>query len=961
MMTIRVRFISTLVAGVCAAAFLSSCHDPVAPVSAPPSASRPAPTTPAAAPATAAPVASAVDHPAASLASTPSNLPTPESVWGFAPGQDNRLATYDQSIKYFQKLAAASKNIQLFEAGKTSEGRTEYYAVISTIENLAKLDRYREIAQRIAHPEGLTDDEAHALAREGKAIIHIDGGLHATESAGPQHTPLLAYDILRRVNDPDMHAELENVILMLWPTINPDGQQMVAEYAAANQGRQFPGLYQAYVGHDNNRDAYMLNMIESRVVEHVWRQWEPDIIHVHHQGAPAPMRIWFPPFAEPIATWAPPLMSREVNELGMAMARAEDEAGHPGSGHMGRPYDAWYPGYIDYNPMFKNIVAYWTETAANGGGGGGGRGGAAGQPERPQSLYSSPWTPGSPWNLRSAIEYMETASLGALDFAARHKDSIIYDRYMSGRDQIALGKTTAPYAYVVPQDQTDPVAPVEMLRRLAFQGVRVSQLTGPATIDGATYPVGTWVVPTDQEFAAVAREVLDVQKYPEVRPGGPNTPLDQPYDAAGWTLPMTMNVKVVAAATPLAADVRAKMKLLGPAPDFKVKPTAYNMTTSADAATFDSVPGIGFNTNAGAAAIVPLTAPLTGSGSTLAVDAAQTNVFRALNQAWKAGWSVQLAMGTGGSARYLISGLSAADQQQLVTSLALKADRSSETGVPVKKPRVGLFEPVNESQDAGWTRWLFEQYGFDIVTLHTADFHTPLSSKVDVVVLASDVRVPTASAGGGRGGGGRGAGAAAVGGAAAGANGAGAGAAGATGAGAAAAGSQGRGGVVADVLSTDDLKAFEEFIRAGGVLVCMNSASTFGIQQFELPVTNVLAGVNRNDFFTGGSVMEVQVNQAHPVMAGMPAKAAIFVDASPAFETGANFKGAVLARYQESGSPLRSGYLQGEKYINGKIAALDVALDKGHVILLGFRPQWRDQTFGTFKVLFNAVTNTPVK
>ena len=945
-MTLRLRFLCTLVAGVSAAAFVSSCHNGPAPAS-PPPAPRPAATPPAAGtPSAAAPAPSAVERPPTSIASTPSNLPTPESVWGFAPGQDGRLATYDQSIEYFKKLAAASKNMQLFEAGKTSEGRTEYYAVISTTENLAKLDRYREIAQRIAHPEGLTDDEAHALAREGKVIIHIDGGLHATESAGPQHTPLLAYDILRRVNDPDMHAELENVILMLWPTINPDGQQMVAEYAAANQGRQFPGLYQAYVGHDNNRDAYMLNMIESRVVEHVWRQWEPDIIHVHHQGAPAPMRIWFPPFAEPIATWAPPLMSREVNAIGMAMARAEDEAGHPGSGHMGRPYDAWYPGYIDYNPMFKNIVAYWTETAANGGGGGGGgRGGPAGQPERPQSLYSSPWTPGSPWNLRSAIEYMETASLGALDFAAKYKDSIIYDRYMSGRDQIALGKTTAPYAYVVPQVQTDPVAPVEMLRRLAFQGVRVSQLAAPATIGGANYPAGTWVVPTDQEFAAVAREVLDVQKYPEVRPGGPNTPLDQPYDAAGWTLPMTMNVKVVAAATPIAADVRAKLKLLGPSPDFKVKPSAYNMTASPDAAPFDSVPGIGFNSNLGAAAIVPPAMPLTGTGSALAIDAAQTNVFRALNQAWKAGGTVQLAMGTGGSARYLITGLPAGDQQQLVTSLALKAERSSETGVPVKKPRIGLFEPVNESQDAGWTRWLFEQYGFDIITLHTADFHAPLASKVDVVILASDVRVPTANAGAGRGGAGRGAGG----------SGGGAGAAGAAGAGGAgAAGGQGRGGAVADVLSADDLKGFEDFIRAGGVLVCMNSASTFGIQQFELPVTNVLAGVSRNDFFTGGSVMEVQVNQAHPVMAGMPAKAAVFVDGSPAFETGANFKGAVLARYQESGSPLLSGYLQGEKYINGKVAALDVALDKGHVILLGFRPQWRDQTFGTFKVLFNA-------
>ena len=511
-MQMRLRSVVFVAATTFAAVSFTSCHEHAAPLpQAPPTSSA------GASPSSPAPGAAATPAPA-SIASTPSSLPAPESVWGFAPGQDGRLATYDQSIAYFKKLAEASHNIRLFEAGKTSQGRTYVYAAISTPENLAKLDHYREIAQRIAHPEGLTDEEAHALAREGKVILHVDGGLHATESAGPQHTPLLAYDILRRANEPEMKAQLENVILLLWPTINPDGQQMVAEYAAANQGRQFPGLYQAYVGHDNNRDAYMLNMIESRVIEHAWREWEPDIIHVHHQGAPAPMRIWFPPFAEPIATWAPPLMSREVNVIGTAMARAEDEAGHVGSGHMGRPYDAWYPGYIDYFPMFKNIVAYWTETAANGGGGGGGGGRGAGQAERPQSLYSSPWTPGTTWNLRSAIEYMETASLGVLDFSARYKESIIYDRYLSGRDQIARGRKEAPYAYVVPQDQSDPVAPVELLRRLAFSGLRVSQLTAAATIDGVSYPAGTWVVPTDQEFIAVAREVLDVQKYPEVRP-----------------------------------------------------------------------------------------------------------------------------------------------------------------------------------------------------------------------------------------------------------------------------------------------------------------------------------------------------------------------------------------------------------------------------------------------------------
>ena len=215
-------------------------------------------------------------------------VPAPESVFGFKAGTDNKLATYDQSIEYFRKLAASSKYLKLLEAGKTTQGRIMYFALISDPKNLAKVDRYREIAQRLAHPDGLTDDQARKLAIEGKAFVHIDGGCHATEVAGPQMTPLLAYNLLNRVDDPRVKEILQNDILILWPTMNPDGQQMVGEWLLKNAGTPYeqsglPRLYQEYVGHDNNRDAYMINMIESRVMEHFWRQWEPHIIYVFHQ------------------------------------------------------------------------------------------------------------------------------------------------------------------------------------------------------------------------------------------------------------------------------------------------------------------------------------------------------------------------------------------------------------------------------------------------------------------------------------------------------------------------------------------------------------------------------------------------------------------------------------------------------------------------------------------------------
>ena len=781
---------------------------------------------------------------------------------------------------------------------------------------------------RLAHPQGLTDADAQRLAAEGKALVHIDGGLHAIEVAGPQHTPLLAYDLLSKVDEPATRAMLDDVVLMLWPTINPDGQQMVAEWYMKNVGTPYelsslPRLYQEYVGHDNNRDAYMLNMVESRVIEHTWRQWEPQIIYVHHQSGPFPTRIWLPPFSEPVGVDAPPVIAREVNMLGMAMAKGLDEHHQPGATHMGTAFDAWYPGYIDYAPIFKNIAAFWTETALY----------QYATPHeytindfppnfrdlRPQSLYSSPWTPGW-WHLRDAVDYMETASLSVIEYASKYKESLLMDRYRAGRDQIALGTAQAPFAYVIPQAQRDPVAPVELLRRLAFGGVRVSQLTDTVTLDGTSYPAGTWIVPTDQEFAAMAREVLDVQRYPDLRqyPGGPP---ERPYDAAGWTLPLQMGVTVIALKVPLDPDVRAKMKLLGSMPDVNVKTTPYN-DAGPDAASFDSVPGPGFNTEANAAAVVPPAGRVTGTGRVLSLDPAQNNTYRALNRAWKAGASVQFAGG-----RYLVSGLSAAQQDDAVKSLALIAERtSSAAGTALRQPRVAVFEPWSGSMDAGWTRWVLEQYGFAFTVLHPEDLKSPLTGKIDVLVVADDARIPMETpAAGGRGAGRSG----------------------------------GRGGAVrpeyAARLSDADLASLEQFVRAGGTVVCLNNASGFAIQQFKLPVKNVVAGLRSEDFFLHGTIVELQTDPSHLIMAGLTDKTPVFADSSPVFETQDGFKGNVLAKYQDSGSPLLSGYLIGEKHMNGKAAALDVQLDSGHVVLLGFRPEWRGQAFGTFKVLFNAV------
>jgi hypothetical protein len=856
-----------------------------------------------------------------------SPLPTPESVLGFRVGADFKLATYEESIAYFRKLDAASDRLTLIEIGRTTLGRPWQVALVSSPANLAAVDKYRDIALRLASPEGLTDEEARRLSREGKAIVHIDGGLHASEVAGAQHTIQLAYDLVNGAADPKIAAILDNVILMLWPSINPDGQTIVADWYKSNVGTAYevapqPELYQRYIGHDNNRDAYMLNMIESREIGRVWRRWEPQIIYVHHQSSPFPTRIWLPPFAEPIATQVPPIMSRTVNMIGMAIARSLEERGQVGATHMGTGFDAWYPGYIDYLPMLQNINAFWTETALY----------RYATPRlytiadypremrdlRPQTLYASPWR-GGWWRLRDAVDYMLTASLSVLDFAAKYREELLYNRYQAGRDQIRKYEREPPFAYFVPQKQRDPVAAVELLRRLAFNGIRVHQLSAVASHEGVSYAAGTWVVAMNQPFAELARQVLDVQVYPDLREF-PEGPPEQPYDAAGWTLPLQMDVRVVEARAPLTPEFRRAMQPLGAGKSSQTNGNGSQASSEkpGDAnrgPAYDSVPGIGFDAHPVAAAIVPPPGEISGAGPAIALDPSQNNVFRAVNAAWPAGASVRVETGRAAGARYIVTGASPATVDGWIRNLALKAERTAAVGVELKRPRLGLYQPWMASMDAGWTEWLLEQYGFGFVNVRNADIQSgSLRDRFDVLILADER--PTAIVDG------------------------------------FAPGSvppRFEGGI-----ATRGVRALDEFVRGGGTLVCLNRSSEFAIDHLQLPVKNVTANLKRQEFFASGSILHVTTDPTHPVMAGMSKEASVFFDDSPAFQPQDGFRGDVLARYQAKGSPLVSGYLLGERYLHGQAAALDVRHGDGHVILIGFRPQWRGQPFGTFRVLFNA-------
>src|SRR3954452_8351804 len=440
--------------------------------------------------------------------------PAPESVLGHKPGDDFFLATYDESLAYFQKLAAASDRVKLARVGKTSLGVDWQIAIISSPQNLANFGKYKDTARRLALVRGLNDAQARELARSGKVIVHIDGGLHATEAAGAQHTIQLAYNLATR-KDPETAAILDNVILLLWFSINPDGQNQVAKWYRDNVGSpyevsNYPGLYQEYVGHDNNRDGYMNNMLESQVVTKAALDYYPNVFYNHHQAAPFPARIWIPPFGDPVSLNPHPLMYRWVNLFGTSMAAYLDEHDMPGAMHRGR-FDDWYPGFVDHVNNFRNTVSFLTETAlyryatphfytvdefpANK------------QELRAEVFYSSPWR-GGWWRLSDAVRYMTGASMAVLDTAAKNREELLFDRYRAGRDVMARFTNDPPYAYVIPREQRDRPTAAVLVEKLHMAGIEVHQATKSLMANGGAYKEGDWFVLMDQPFAALVKELF---------------------------------------------------------------------------------------------------------------------------------------------------------------------------------------------------------------------------------------------------------------------------------------------------------------------------------------------------------------------------------------------------------------------------------------------------------------------
>jgi hypothetical protein len=605
------------------------------------------------------------------------------------------------------------------------------------------------------------------------------------------------------------------------------------------------------------------------------------VFYCHHQTAPFPTRIFIPPFTEPISSNIHPLMARWLNVLGIDMAAYLDEHGMPGAVHR-VGFDNWYPGFLDFTHIFRNSIAFFTETALY----------AYATPHfytvndfprdrqalRSEMFYSSPWK-GGWWRLGDAVRYMLGASMSVLDTAARHRESLHYNRYQAARDNIERFRKDPPYAYVIPRVQHDAPTAGTLIDKLLINGIEVHQTSVPFAANGREY-ADAWVVLMDQPYSALVKELFEKQEYPDLRTT-PNGPPVRPYDVAGWTLPMQMGVETAAVLRPLTAEQRRGLRQIH--------------------------------------AVALPAGGVQGTGTTFTISRNTNASFKALNEALAAG-----ALAGFTKNDIVLTGISAERTGEIAKKHAVIAAASAQKPADanaVKKPRTGLYRGWQPSIDEGWTRWILEDYGFAPITLRNGDVQAGhLRERLDTIVLPdSSARnimsgylpgtIPGEYAGG---------------------------------------------------IGEPGAEALRNFVREGGTLIAFNNASQFAIDQFHLPVTNVLRTLTPEQFYCSGSLLRVELkDMAHPFSAGMPRDPIVMFENGPAFDTRAGFRGNVLAGYARDEDPLASGYLLHADRIQGKAAALEVFYGEGRIYLFGFRPQWRGQSHGTYKLIFNAIYDAP--
>ncbi|MFM9021353.1 MAG: M14 metallopeptidase family protein, partial [Sediminibacterium sp.] len=368
-------------------------------------------------------------------------IPTPAQHFGFSIGDDYMLATFTQTEAYFKQLAATSDRVRMISIGKTEEGRDQPMLIVSTAANLNKLDEYKSISRRLALAENLSDADARALAASGKAIVWIDGGLHANEVVGTHQLIETAYQLASRQDD-ETKAILDNVIILMTHA-NPDGQELVSEWYMRNPVKEkrnadnLPRLYEKYAGHDNNRDFYMLNLKETQnMCRQLYIEWLPQIMYNHHQSGPPGSVVAGPPFRDPFNYAFDPIVITSLEAVGAAMINRLNVENKPGyTNKNGSVYSTWYNGGLRTTTYFHNMIGLLTEII-----GSPNPSNIPLVPDRlvPNSSTPNPVLPG-PWRFRKSIDYSVSLNYAVLNYAMRYRDELLFNIYRMGKNSIDKG------------------------------------------------------------------------------------------------------------------------------------------------------------------------------------------------------------------------------------------------------------------------------------------------------------------------------------------------------------------------------------------------------------------------------------------------------------------------------------------------------------------------------------------
>ncbi|PTQ97931.1 zinc carboxypeptidase [Mucilaginibacter yixingensis] len=885
------------------------------------------------------------------------NIPTPKSHFGFDIGDDYQLANYTQTEAYMKKLAAADPaRTRYVDIGLTEEGRHQFMLIISSAENIKNLDKYKAISQKLGRVEGLTDETARQLAEQGRSVVWIDGGLHASETVGAHQLIQTAYTLLSRKDEETKNILDKDIILMVHA--NPDGQELVSnwymqEKDTIRRNINVPRLWAKYVGHDDNRDFFMMNMKETQNMTRVeFLDWLPQIVYNHHQSGPAGSVVAGPPFRDPFNYVYDPLLVTSLDAVGSAMNSRLNREGKPGyTQRSGTEFSTWWNGGLRTATYFHNMVGLLTEII-----GSPTPSSIPLVPERliPNSATPYPVTP-QPWHFKQSIDYSVSLNYAVLNYAANNRIDLLYNFYVMCKNSIkrgsmdywtlsphkvdlinaayrsATGRDTStsrgnrgggavtmggggrfggmplkyydtvlknpalrdPRGYIIPADQPDFGTAVRFVNTGIRAGLLIQKAAAAFTVAGKTYPAGSYIIKTNQAFRPWVLDMFEPQDHPNdfLYPGGP--PI-RPYDMTGWTLAYQMGIQF----DRILDDFNGPFARV-PYGELQAFPTAKVVETK--------------------------------SGYTISDKA--NNSFIVVNDLLAAGADVYRSGDGNFYIPYSVKATSILKKNATSLGVATTASAKPKNATKITPARIALWDQYGGSMPSGWVRWLMEQYHYPFKVVYPQEFDAGnLKSKYDVIVFVGGAIPPPSNIG--------------------------------------RRGSSSFFNTLDETIPTEyrqmtgrvtaekTVPQLKAFLEAGGAIVTIGSSANLAYQ-LDLPIKNALIDngfpLPADRFYIPGAILRTSVDTSLPATYGMNAEANVLFDSSPAFKLAADAmqKGVKPLMWFATNHPLRSGWAWGQQYLKDDVAAFQAQVGKGMLYVFGPEITFRGQAHGTFKLLFN--------